>query len=470
MGSHLTELMCDVHQRAGPDKTLLPGCVYVVEERPGEGGHPTLISVVHSTGGTARIMISTNRLAKLAASPSSELHGRFIASVLSYERMATTCGSRPSPPFLEKLLGSTSPKHVFFGDDGEELDGRASPSTDLTSTDRTLATPSTTSNDDEVAATLNPSQRNALQQSLSAATALGGFQIIVGPPGCGKTHFLVALLAKCLLRGVRVMVSAPSNKALCVALEKFLQSPTGQTHGHSCRLIGNRDALVTAATPRKSERDVSTFDVFVYGFFGTAAARLERLAAAYDSGGGTTRGSISEFDGLAQVLTKAAPSTLGSGSPSVSQSIAATRAQLRDVLRGAGAGGGGGSSPTAVQVVAPLVSALRELDDAGDASVHSELLSTAGAVFCTLCSSGQSVVRNMKRVDLLVVDESAQALEPEVLIALNTRPRALVLIGDPKQLPASITLPAAKHAGYGRSLMERMIDVCSAENHLLNTQ
>ena len=55
----------------------------------------------------------------------------------------------------------------------------------------------------------------------------GALSLIQGPPGCGKTHFLVTLMYA-LLRNARlkVMVCAPSNRAVRVALEAFLNFPS----------------------------------------------------------------------------------------------------------------------------------------------------------------------------------------------------------------------------------------------------
>ena len=55
----------------------------------------------------------------------------------------------------------------------------------------------------------------------------GQLKIVQGPPGCGKTHLLSALIhllaAPVEAMCSKVMVCAPSNKGVCVALEKFLE-------------------------------------------------------------------------------------------------------------------------------------------------------------------------------------------------------------------------------------------------------
>eukprot|EP00743_Colponemidia_sp_Colp-15_P009852 GILK01010796.1.p2 GENE.GILK01010796.1~~GILK01010796.1.p2 ORF type:complete len:427 (+),score=82.28 GILK01010796.1:1871-3151(+) len=56
------------------------------------------------------------------------------------------------------------------------------------------------------------------------------------------------------------------------------------------------------------------------------------------------------------------------------------------------------------------------------------------------------------------IDESAHALEPEVLIPLSLveQPSAIVLVGDPKQLGAVVRNPLAERYGLGESLQERL--------------
>jgi senataxin len=58
--------------------------------------------------------------------------------------------------------------------------------------------------------------------------------------------------------------------------------------------------------------------------------------------------------------------------------------------------------------------------------------------------------------DTCIVDEAAQATEPATLIPLRYGCRTLVLVGDPRQLPATVLSQAAKDARLDRSLFERL--------------
>lgn len=90
---------------------------------------------------------------------------------------------------------------------------------------------------------LNRSQRDAVTTFLRADSDL---QLLQGPPGTGKTTALVALLAGLLeeaaqrkARDRRVMVCAPSNRAVHEVLQRFLlQRPNAPAV-----LVGDADKL-----------------------------------------------------------------------------------------------------------------------------------------------------------------------------------------------------------------------------------
>lgn len=62
-----------------------------------------------------------------------------------------------------------------------------------------------------------------------------------------------------------------------------------------------------------------------------------------------------------------------------------------------------------------------------------------------------------QHVDVLIVDEAAQASEPELLIPMYLSPTKALLIGDPNQLPATVFSSKAEKFGFGVSCMERLM-------------
>uniref|UniRef100_A0A7S2F4L8 RNA helicase n=1 Tax=Octactis speculum TaxID=3111310 RepID=A0A7S2F4L8_9STRA len=89
--------------------------------------------------------------------------------------------------------------------------------------------------------------------------------------------------------------------------------------------------------------------------------------------------------------------------------------------------------------------------------------STFSVVVTTCAGSGLLKILGWKRGDFshIIVDESCQAVEPEVLIPLSLADNdtAMVLCGDPRQLGASVRSPIARELGLGRSMQERLMSL-----------
>lgn len=69
----------------------------------------------------------------------------------------------------------------------------------------------------------------------------------------------------------------------------------------------------------------------------------------------------------------------------------------------------------------------------------------------------------------MIVDEAAQATEPNLLIALQTGVDKVILIGDPYQLPATCMSGDANVTLFNRSLFERFLDA-NIKPYFLNIQ
>lgn len=89
------------------------------------------------------------------------------------------------------------------------------------------------------------------------------------------------------------------------------------------------------------------------------------------------------------------------------------------------------------------------------------ILLEADIVGATLSGSGRKqfldlALHNDVTFDTTIIDEAAQTTEPSCLIPLRLGCRRLVLVGDPRQLPATVLCKSAAVAGLGRSLFERL--------------
>ncbi|XP_050212375.2 uncharacterized ATP-dependent helicase C29A10.10c-like [Mercurialis annua] len=75
--------------------------------------------------------------------------------------------------------------------------------------------------------------------------------------------------------------------------------------------------------------------------------------------------------------------------------------------------------------------------------------------YCDVIETTESNIR----FDAVVIDEAAQALEPATLIPMQLLKRdgpKCIMVGDPKQLPATVLSKVASKFLYGRSMFERL--------------
>ncbi|GJV06799.1 UvrD-like helicase, ATP-binding domain, P-loop containing nucleoside triphosphate hydrolase [Tanacetum coccineum] len=80
----------------------------------------------------------------------------------------------------------------------------------------------------------------------------------------------------------------------------------------------------------------------------------------------------------------------------------------------------------------------------------------ASAIFCTTSSSYKLHVVNMEPLNILVIDEADQLKEAESIIPLQLPGmKHAILIGDERQLPATVNSNVCVQSGFGRSLFDR---------------
>jgi len=84
-------------------------------------------------------------------------------------------------------------------------------------------------------------------------------------------------------------------------------------------------------------------------------------------------------------------------------------------------------------------------------------LAEAEIVFCTMSAAGEKALREVPGgFETVLLDEAAQATELAALVPMSLGARLVCLVGDPRQLPATVLSEAAKRRGYARSLFERL--------------
>ncbi|PAV62506.1 hypothetical protein WR25_00136 [Diploscapter pachys] len=85
-----------------------------------------------------------------------------------------------------------------------------------------------------------------------------------------------------------------------------------------------------------------------------------------------------------------------------------------------------------------------------------QLLAAADVICCTCSTAADRRIKNI-RTKCVLIDESTQATEPEVLVPIVRGVRQLVLVGDHCQLGPVIMCKKAAKAGLQQSLFERLI-------------
>uniref|UniRef100_A0A7S3QDL7 WW domain-containing protein n=1 Tax=Chaetoceros debilis TaxID=122233 RepID=A0A7S3QDL7_9STRA len=101
--------------------------------------------------------------------------------------------------------------------------------------------------------------------------------------------------------------------------------------------------------------------------------------------------------------------------------------------------------------------------------LQTNILDSTHIVLTTLGTSGCRALESCAKFEVVVVDEAAQSVEPATLVALQLGSSHAILVGDPNQLPATIFSVSGRTTKYDRSLFQRL-EEAGHEVHLLDTQ
>lgn len=85
-----------------------------------------------------------------------------------------------------------------------------------------------------------------------------------------------------------------------------------------------------------------------------------------------------------------------------------------------------------------------------------ELLTKAEVICCT-CIAAADVRMKDREFRCVLIDESTQATEPEVMVPVLKGVRQLILVGDHCQLGPVVLCKKASVAGLAKSLVERLV-------------
>ncbi|MES1915412.1 MAG: hypothetical protein MHM6MM_007361 [Cercozoa sp. M6MM] len=344
---------------------------------------------------------------------------------------------------------------------------------------------------------MNPSQRDA---AFRACDLLNHpITLIQGPPGTGKSRTSAAIIANIasqLEKGEKVMVCAVTNKAVQSLAGMFLKHVVDGVNSltkqfglaltrRDIALAAARDAVHTdnedmmSILVNQKVVDVSNNALLLCRFVSQLSEYLEQLIQAKPA-------QIDNFK-LQWKEAVEAHATLGKLLPlpsNVTQSLYEVYADYKKMIK----------TDWEHAKTVDLLKRVRELQcELKDSLPHFKkkvklsnlhfqrqrntrdtligmVFRQARVVFCTTATAGSTTVRRNTAVRVVLIDEAAQLLETQMLIPVSTGCKKLILVGDPKQLPATVVSQLARQRRYHRPLFQRMLDQGYKGVKLLNQQ
>jgi len=246
------------------------------------------------------------------------------------------------------------------------------------------------------------------------------------------------------------MVTAPTNKAVTVLAERFLDVIHSAGDDLSCKcnavLIGVEDKLISQSSQKEanylSTETISPLrSIFVYSWADSLKYECQSLLARLKSLGEANRATNNKDTSIDTSISLAEKIKIKISTSIPSQRSVCARAKtLLQQLRAAAAVviWERSINDSQCEVYAShlekafcqakdLIEALDDMD-----SPVQELLATAQVIFCTLSTSGAAIFKQTRGIDDLLIDEAAAATEPEICIPFHLLPQRMLAVGDRK--------------------------------------
>jgi len=486
-------------------KSTRPGCVFMIKR----GKLSVLACVAPSASfgqsATSSLLLMIFRrneidLAKSIEDPNEpRYHATPLTTLISYARQIEACLRMVKVPFMQKLLGQKGSTHIRFDNsedsDEDEVVG------DVHEEHRPIQEGYYVEEgdirlDDEVDGA-DEGGENMLAGLLDKLSALNATQelaarafidspketlhLVQGPPGTGKSTFLVNVICRRLATNpkCRILVTAPTNRAVMVLAERFLAVTSSGDKDLSTKcnavLIGVEDKLISSSDEGFISSESSLRNIFAYTWLDTVKIHCKTIISSLEKYMKTMSGSIIDrvkalASKLCDKLDLGLPSARNAGRcafnvlehlDSASAAVLMANTTPHDEFNSIAKV----EADRALNSAKELANTLDEID-----SPVAELLATARVVFCTLSTAGASILKQTKRFEDMLVDEAAAATEPELCIPFHLRPQRLLAVGDPAQLPPTIMSRHAADSGLSISLHERLMNLVGSEYIMLDQQ
>ncbi|KAL7717469.1 Splicing endonuclease positive effector sen1 [Entamoeba marina] len=312
----------------------------------------------------------------------------------------------------------------------------------------------------------NDSQLDCIKSTLSTE----GFSLVQGPPGTGKTKTLIGILG-CLLYGkpaavsttrrptttkhTKVIICAPSNAAVdeivCRLQTEGVMNSSGLFQKPNVVRIGNHAGIMPEVNTVLLETQI--------------LERMKARGAAQEAQNQCFVARIAVFEqNLRDVLKEEDDTKIALQNEkrkTVTNKIENARREKR-ILKYTKTINDLQKKRDAIRVSISKAKADRSKIQRDFAALRrdiaKEIISEAEVICCTLNAAASDVLLHhvTERIETVIIDEAAQAVELSTLIPLRFGARRCVLIGDPQQLPATVISTAAAAAEYEKSLFTRL--------------
>ena len=327
---------------------------------------------------------------------------------------------------------------------------------------------------------LNLSQKQSLYAFFNAPDH--STLLLQGPPGTGKTTTLVSLLKCVSAQNKRILVSAHSNKGVQVLALRAVQSlpdtpmiligVEGKVPEELKSIFLNRwydNIKGCFATYYEDIHQLSENPSARIGITATALLTTlsENLAKARQS---LSRYNLLFFQRL-DADSKQTIYAICGQDPVTMGEFESLQGMINTLKRQSN------HQQKWKELLLGMTRLIEKWERMNRETIESHLLNYSDIVFATLITCGRESLQAMDPVDYLLVDEAAQSTEAATLIPMRFQPKKVLLVGDTKQLPATVISGflddqpnPRNNTNYKWSMMWRLIEENQQPSMMLTIQ